>query len=113
MDTAAIVTTTANGALAPIHARMPVILPPEAFDMWLDCARVDANTAAALIAPAPDRLFECYEVSSAVNRVANDDASLMAPVAADAAAAEPAPAVVADKPARRRLKKDDGQASLF
>ena len=51
METAAIVTTAANLQLAPLHNRMPVILPPEAFDLWLDHRTVDAETAAALIAP--------------------------------------------------------------
>ncbi len=61
---------------------MPVVLPPEAFDLWLDCADVDAEAAAALIAPAPDDLLEAYEVSTAVNRVANDNAQLLEPAAA-------------------------------
>ena len=56
VDTAAIVTTRANRTLAAIHDRMPVIVAPDAFDLWLDCAEVDAMTAAALIAPAPDSL---------------------------------------------------------
>ena len=81
VDTAAIVTTRANRMLAPIHDRMPVIVAPEAFDLWLDCANVDAETAAALIAPAAEDLFEYYEVSPAVNRVANDDEGLIAPAA--------------------------------
>src|SRR5579864_5897314 len=58
LETAAIVTTRANSTLAPIHERMPVIVPPEAFDLWLDCANVDALTAAALITPASDDLLE-------------------------------------------------------
>ena len=74
LETAAIVTTAANRTLAHIHDRMPVIVPPEAFDLWLDCANVDAETAAALIAPAPDDLLEAYEISTAVNRAANDNA---------------------------------------
>ncbi|MGZ8390820.1 MAG: SOS response-associated peptidase, partial [Rhodoplanes sp.] len=81
MDTVCIVTTRANRPLAPIHDRMPVIIPPEAFDLWLDCDRVDATTAAALIAPAPDALLEAYEVSLAVNRTANDSPALIAPLA--------------------------------
>jgi putative SOS response-associated peptidase YedK len=111
MDSAAIVTTNANRALAAIHERMPVIVPPEAFDLWLDCGKVDAPTAAALIAPAPEGLLDVYEVSTAVNRVANDDARLVAPLAAPT---EPAPAeVAAEKPPAKRAKKDSGQASLF
>ena len=72
VDTAAIVTTRSTRALAAIHERMPVIVAPEAFDLWLDCAAVEAEAAAALIAPAPEALLEHYEVSPAVNRVAND-----------------------------------------
>src|SRR5262249_20342510 len=54
METAAIVTTRANRELAPLHDRMPGIVSPAAFDFWLDCARVDAETAAAPTAPAPE-----------------------------------------------------------
>jgi putative SOS response-associated peptidase YedK len=107
MDTAAIVTTNANRTLGAIHERMPVIVPPEAFDLWLDSAAVDAETAAALIAPAPEGLLEAYEVSTAVNRVANDDARLIAPAAELPATAD------ADAGKPRRAKKDSGQASLF
>src|SRR5271156_1911327 len=99
VDTAAIVTTPANRLPAAIHDRMPVIVAPEAFNLWLDCARVDATTAAALIAPAPESLLECYEVSPAVNRVANDDARLVEQAVAEASVAKP--------------KKGDDQPSLF
>ena len=80
MDTAAIVTTNANRTLAALHDRMPVIVSPESFDLWLDTAKVDAQTAAALLVPARDDLVEAYEVSPAVNRVANDDARLIEPL---------------------------------
>lgn len=79
-ETAAIVTTRANCVLSPIHDRMPVIVPPEGFDLWLDAANVDAATAAALIAPAPENLLEAFEISTAVNRTANDDRILLEPV---------------------------------
>jgi putative SOS response-associated peptidase YedK len=108
VDTACIVTTRANRTLAPIHDRMPVVIAPEAFDLWLDSAKVDAATAAALIAPAPESLFEAYEVSTAVNRFANDSAALIAP--ADPAAPPPAPPAAKRK---AKTKEDDGQASLF
>ncbi len=72
LDTAAIVTTAANRTLAALHDRMPVFVPQEAFDLWLDCANVEADVAAALIRPADDALLEAYEISPAVNRVAND-----------------------------------------
>jgi putative SOS response-associated peptidase YedK len=109
LDTAAILTTNANRTLAGIHGRMPVILSPEAFDLWLSCADVDATTASALIGPAPDDLLEAYEVSTAVNRTANDNPKLLEPLARDI---EPSPA---PKPAirTRRTKKDSGQGALF
>jgi len=110
METAAIVTTRANRELAPLHDRMPVIVPPDAFDFWLDCARVDAETAAALIAPAPEGRLEAYEVSPAVNRTANDGPELIVPATA------PAPDVgeaAAAAPRKRAKKKDERQPSLF
>jgi putative SOS response-associated peptidase YedK len=110
VDTACIVTTRANRTLASIHDRMPVVVAPEAFDLWLDAA-VDAATAAALIAPAPEGLFEAYEISTAVNHTANDSAILIAPV--DASAAVPAAPVSEAGKRRAKPKKDDGQASLF
>ena len=109
IETAAIVTTTANRALASLHPRMPVVLPPEAFDLWLDHRNVDAKTAAALIAPAREGLLDVSPVSDAVNRAANDSPALIAPVE-QGEAAEVAPAPVR-KPAK--ANNDDGQASLF
>ena len=115
METAAIVTTDANRTLMPIHNRMPVIVPPEAYDLWLDCAKVDATTAAAVLAPAREGLLEAYPISTAVNRVANDDPRLIEPLAPGDVAPAPKPAAKPQpepKPAAKR-KKDSGQASLF
>ena len=109
METAAIVTTAASRSIAHIHDRMPVIVAPDAFDFWLD-PNVDGETAAAVIAPAPDALFEAYEVSSAVNRTANDTPALLEPLR------EPETMEAVEKPKRAKKekeKKDNGQASLF
>ena len=109
LETACIITTAANHTLRPLHGRMPAVVPPQAFDLWLDCANVDAETAAALLVPAPDDTFAAHAVSTAVNRTANDSAALIAPLAPGAAETEEQP-----KPAARtRSKPDDGQASLF
>jgi putative SOS response-associated peptidase YedK len=119
VETAAIVTTDANRSLHPIHHRMPVIVARDAFDFWLDCANVDALTAAAVFAPAPDGLMEAYEISTAVNRVANDGPDLLEPLAPTPAAAptpaQPGAEPPASVPARRtrRPKKDERQQSLF
>jgi len=112
LDTAAIVTTRANKTLGPIHDRMPVIVPPEAFDLWLNSNEVDATTASALIAPAPDGLLEAYEISTAVNRTANDNAKLLEPIVPGQL--QPADVKPMAKPApAKRAKKDSGQGALF
>ncbi|HVZ50835.1 MAG TPA: SOS response-associated peptidase [Pseudolabrys sp.] len=124
LDTAAIITTDANRGLNHIHDRMPAIVPPEAFDLWLNTNEVDARTAEALLMPARDDLLEAYPVSTAVNRTANDNAKLIEPFApADAEApampptSKPAPKSAA-KPAEpraraKRAKEDGGQGALF
>lgn len=117
IDTAAIVTTRANHGLSAIHDRMPVFVPPAAFDLWLDCARVEADVAAALIAPAEENLLEACEVSTAVNRVANDSAALIEPASAEAPRLAPPPVAEAfateRKPRPKKVREPDGQASLF
>jgi putative SOS response-associated peptidase YedK len=118
LETACIVTTDANRLLAPIHDRMPVVVPPEAYDLWLDCAHVDATTAAAVIAPAPESLFEVYEISAAVNRTANDSASLIEPLAPGPASPPPAQVPAPETPAAKtkakaKPTKADDQLTLF
>jgi putative SOS response-associated peptidase YedK len=112
LETAAIVTTVANRALAALHDRMPVILPPDGFEAWLDGGRVDAQMAAAMCIPAPDDLLEAYEVSGAVNRADNDGPELIAPVTEEQRAAAEAQA---SAPAKREKKPrvDERQGSLF
>jgi putative SOS response-associated peptidase YedK len=122
LETAAIITCDANKTLHPIHHRMPVVIPEEAFDMWLDCRNVDALTASELLVPAREDLFDVWEISTAVNRVANDSVELLRPVKAGEAAhaIQEAEAAVPDVPATtapskraRKSKKDDRQRSLF
>jgi putative SOS response-associated peptidase YedK len=107
LETAAIVTTRANATLAPLHDRMPVVVPEDAFDLWLD-PNADRQIAATVIAPAPDNLLTAYEVSSAVNRAANDDPVLLTP-----ASEMPEPAEEPKPPRRTRSASDDAQGSLF
>ena len=97
---------------------MPVILQPDAFEMWLDSAHVDPQTASALLAPSRDDLLEAYEISPGVNRVANDSQALIEPLPqplpGQALPGQETP--VAETPAKkaaRKVKEPDGQASLF
>ncbi len=77
IDSGAIVTTRANGTVAPIHDRMPVIVRPEDFEQWLSGDPVEAS---ALLRPAPDDLLEAIAISNRVNAAANDDPGLLDPV---------------------------------
>jgi putative SOS response-associated peptidase YedK len=106
MDTAAIVTTEANGTLHPIHHRMPVILEKDEFEPWLDCAHVDTGRAQALLKPAAEDRMEAYEISPQINRVVNDGPQVLEPYTAPEAVPE------APKQKRRRAA-DERQASLF
>jgi putative SOS response-associated peptidase YedK len=72
IETATIVTCPANAAVADIHDRMPVIVPSEHYDAWLDGDAVNAKEAAALVGPAPDEYLHAYEVSTRVNSAKND-----------------------------------------
>ena len=107
LDTAVIVTTRANEMLGAIHERMPAIVAPEAFDLWLGAA--DVAAAAALIAPAPGNLLEAREVSTAVNRTANDHPQLIEPIGI---VPPSAPNAQVRAPVNHD-KKDDRQPSLF
>jgi putative SOS response-associated peptidase YedK len=112
LETAAIVTTRANNTLSAIHDRMPVIVSPEAFDLWLDCANVDATMAASLITPAPEDLLEAYEISTAVNRTANDSSKVQEPVTRGEMQREPVKPR-ARRPRVKRPKKGSGQGVLL
>jgi putative SOS response-associated peptidase YedK len=78
IDTACIVTTHANATVAPIHARMPVIVMPENFGRWL--TEPDSNEAAGLLQPASDDFLEAFQVSDRVNKADVDDPGLIEPV---------------------------------
>jgi len=84
IDTACILTTDANAAIAPIHHRMPVVIAPEDYDRWLDVRGYSPEAVADLLRPAPVDLFEAIPVGSRVNKAENDDPSIQEPVAAGA-----------------------------
>jgi putative SOS response-associated peptidase YedK len=83
IESATIVVTEANDLLRPIHDRMPVILAPADFDAWLDAER-PREAARALLRPYPAAALAAYPVSTRVNKVANDDPEVIAPLEAEA-----------------------------
>lgn len=85
--TFAVITTAAEPALAHIHDRMPLVLPRQEWDHWLDPAVRDADDVRAMIASPEEGRFSAVPISDRVNSVRNDGPELLEPVSA--APAEP------------------------
>lgn len=81
----AIVTTEANELVAPLHDRMPVILPRMSWDAWLDPAPKAPAELLPLLCPAPREGMEAFAVSDRVNSVSHDDAACLLPRAEEGA----------------------------
>jgi putative SOS response-associated peptidase YedK len=82
VETACLVTTCANGRASAVHERMPAILEPKDFAIWLDHRAYAADEAAAVLKPAPDDVLEMVEVGTAVGSVAAEGPDLQKPVPA-------------------------------
>lgn len=67
IETMAILTVPASGAMARLHPRMPVLLEPDAFAAWLDVRDVRAEEAAKLFEPRADPDLEVLEISTRIN----------------------------------------------
>jgi putative SOS response-associated peptidase YedK len=72
-----IITTSANATMAPVHDRMPVLLPATRWDEWLDPANNDLDSLQSLLVPAPDDLLTMHPVSTSVNNVRNKGMELL------------------------------------
>jgi putative SOS response-associated peptidase YedK len=81
--TCAIITGEPNELVAPIHDRMPVMLPREAWSAWLGEEPASGEKLQALLKPLPAERMRAYPISTRVNSVKNDEPALL-----DAAAAE-------------------------
>jgi putative SOS response-associated peptidase YedK len=75
-----ILTTTANAVTSAVHDRMPVILDPADYDLWLDPGMTNVEAASDLLKPFDAGQMRSYPVSSRVNNVANDDVECSTPV---------------------------------
>jgi putative SOS response-associated peptidase YedK len=80
LETCSILTTSANAVASPVQDRMPVILDPDSYDLWLDPGMNDVSAVSELLKPCDARLMRCYPISTRINHVANDDEECSAPV---------------------------------
>lgn len=76
----AIITTHANELLATIHHRMPVIIEPASYDLWLTGRAPDVKS---LLTPFPASAMTSHTVSRDVNDVKVDDEHLVQPTDGD------------------------------
>ena len=78
----AIITTEPNELCAELHNRMPAVLKPETWPVWLGEEAADAASLKALLAPFPSDEMTCWPVSTRVGNVRNNDPSLIERIAA-------------------------------
>jgi putative SOS response-associated peptidase YedK len=79
IETMAILTVAANRAMSALHERMPAIVAPEDFDVWLDCRPGTAEVVAGLLRPAPEGLLDIIEVSRKLNNPRNEGPEVQEP----------------------------------
>ena len=79
IETFTILTTEPNNLIAELHNRMPVIISPQDFQVWLDL-ETGGEELKDLLKPYPDELLKAYPVSRLVNKPANDMPDLIKPL---------------------------------
>lgn len=81
INTCAIITTAANSLVKPIHNRMPVILPREAENIWLNPSLTDSQVLNNLLIPYPAELMKAYKISDLVNSPSNNTPKIVEAIA--------------------------------
>jgi putative SOS response-associated peptidase YedK len=79
--TTCVITTTPNAVMQPIHERMPVILPSQAWDQWLGEGSGKLEALKGLLVPSVTEGMMAHPVSTAVNRAGVNGAELIQPAA--------------------------------
>jgi putative SOS response-associated peptidase YedK len=80
IDSCALLTTEANELMRSVHDRMPVIVAPEDYDLWLDLAVQDVELIQGLLRPYPADDMIASPVSPLVNNARNDDPQCILPL---------------------------------
>jgi putative SOS response-associated peptidase YedK len=80
VESCTLLTTAPNDLVRPLHNRMPVILHPADYDLWLDLEVQDAAPLQPLLRPFPAAEMDAYPVSRRINRPDNDDPGVIEPL---------------------------------
>jgi putative SOS response-associated peptidase YedK len=83
IESCAVLTTPANALIAALHDRMPLVVDPANYELWLDPEVKDPARLQELLRPFPADEMEAIPVSARVNSPANDDPSCVEPVSPD------------------------------
>ena len=83
LESCSILTTNSNPLIQPIHDRMPVILHPEEYELWLDRDITNPEKLKPLYQPYPADLLDMCRVSSLVNNPRNDSPACILPLRED------------------------------
>ena len=81
IETCAIVTTEPNEVIGRVHNRMPAILSPEAYGLWLDPTFQDVEGVQAVLRPFPAEEMVAFPVGTQVNSPVHDSPDLIVPLA--------------------------------
>jgi putative SOS response-associated peptidase YedK len=77
IESASIITQEAQGELATIHSRMPLFMPHDRWDAWLDPENKEIeNLRNLMVVQSPEAVVKAHPVSSHVNSVSNNGAQL-------------------------------------
>ena len=82
LRTCTVITVEANEDMAPIHHRMPALLPAGAWDAWLDPDHDDREALQSVLTPAPTGLLVRHPVDRRVGNPRNKGPELLEPVEA-------------------------------
>jgi putative SOS response-associated peptidase YedK len=88
VESCTILTTTPNSLLSDIHDRMPVILRPDNYELWLDPAFRNTSSVSEMLKPYDTVLMRRFPVSTKVNQVLNDDAECAKPLERESSPAQ-------------------------
>ena len=77
IESCTIITTEANELMKPLHDRMPVILPAESYDEWLDPDNQEMEDLPKLLKPYPPEEMDAYPISTYVNSPKNQGRSAL------------------------------------
>lgn len=81
LETCTLITGEPNNLVKPVHDRMPVILPPECYELWMDPQVEGGAQLVSLLVPYPAAEMKAHPVSDAVNSPRNDSPQLIDAIA--------------------------------